>query len=107
MEEVKREGPRPVERGVRIHQITPGTDLDERGFQPPPRKVRGSKYKFAMMEVGDFFSVSVPFGESNSADRRASMANALRLAARRYGKDLGKKFVTRETSNGARIWRSR
>ncbi|MCK4788762.1 MAG: hypothetical protein KAV87_33780 [Desulfobacteraceae bacterium] len=92
---------------IRIHKVTPGKDMDELGFRAPPRKKKPSKYPFSQMNVGDFFSITIPMSEPNTKEKRRAMTTALRLAARRYGKDLGKKFVTRETDKGARVWRSR
>lgn len=67
----------------------------EKGVPVPPLCVeRISKYPFKEMEIGDSFEVNEKI-EFSRARNSASVYNA----------KSGRKFVTRKTENGGRIWR--
>jgi len=91
---------------IKIHGISPGVELEELGFRMPAKKKKPTKYPFKLMRVGDSFRITIPDSEQNTAERRKAIRAAVQLAARRYGKELGKRFITREVPRGAKIWRS-
>lgn len=67
----------------------------EKGVPVPPLRVeRISKYPFKEMEIGDSFEV-------NEKIEFSRVRNSLST----YSARSGRKFVTRKTENGGRIWR--
>ena len=56
-------------------------------------RANNGKFPFYKMEIGDSFSVGL--------DNRLS----LRSMASTYGRKNGKKFITRQSDDGIRVWR--
>lgn len=60
---------------------------------PAPKAHHACKYPLGTMEVGDSFVAP------------ESEASKLRNASHTYGKKKGRKYVTRTTDEGVRVWR--
>lgn len=82
----------------RDHRVRTHGFVIEDGVEIPPigqaqRRPFSSKYPFAELEVGQSFLVPGPGRSVQSLSVRA-------------GHKLGRKFVTRQTNHGLRVWRT-
>ena len=87
-------GANNIHMAITIEKNIPITPKNPKFWRKPQLK-----YPFAQMEVGDSF-----FVECDKDDARNMQVN-LGVMGRRENKSTGKKFTTRQSEGGVRVWR--
>ena len=67
----------------------------ETGIPVPPVSARPAKYPLARMAIGDSFHV----------EGDATVAKRVRTSVSHSGQRTGRRYVTRKTDTGIRVWR--